>query len=76
MRLIGARTIDELTPDMVDANAIHSHIGLTPQICITRYVSHVVLISHPSLLIAYPRRSTPCPCPVQEQAVKGAVISP
>ncbi|KAF8841744.1 glyoxylate dehydrogenase [Paxillus ammoniavirescens] len=30
MRLIGARTIDELTPDMVDASAIHSHVGLTP----------------------------------------------
>jgi L-lactate dehydrogenase (cytochrome) len=30
MRLIGARTIDELTPDMVDASAIHSHVGFTP----------------------------------------------
>ncbi|KAH7909365.1 glyoxylate dehydrogenase [Hygrophoropsis aurantiaca] len=30
MRLIGARTIDELSPEMVDASAIHSHAGLTP----------------------------------------------
>ncbi|KAG2043909.1 glyoxylate dehydrogenase [Suillus americanus] len=30
MRLLGARTIDDLTPDMVDANALHSHVGLTP----------------------------------------------
>ncbi|KAF9243242.1 glyoxylate dehydrogenase [Melanogaster broomeanus] len=30
MRLIGARTIDELTPDMVDASGIHSHVGVTP----------------------------------------------
>jgi L-lactate dehydrogenase (cytochrome) len=31
MRLIGARTIDELAPEMVDASGIHSHVGLTPQ---------------------------------------------
>jgi L-lactate dehydrogenase (cytochrome) len=30
MRLLGARTIGDLTPDMVDANALHSHVGLTP----------------------------------------------
>lgn len=30
MRLLGARTIDELSPEMVDANALHSHVGLTP----------------------------------------------
>lgn len=30
MRLLGARTIDELTPEMVDASALHSHVGLTP----------------------------------------------
>ncbi|KAL4079165.1 glyoxylate dehydrogenase [Scleroderma citrinum] len=30
MRLIGVRTIDELTPDLVDASALHAHVGLTP----------------------------------------------
>lgn len=30
MRLLGARTIDELTPDMVDAGSIHAHVGETP----------------------------------------------
>jgi len=30
MRLLGTRTIDELTPEMVDASALHSHVGLTP----------------------------------------------
>jgi hypothetical protein len=30
MRLLGARTIDDLTPEMVDASALHSHVGLTP----------------------------------------------
>ena len=29
MRLIGIRTIDELTPDLVDANALHAHVGIT-----------------------------------------------
>lgn len=30
MRLIGARSIDELTPDLVDASGIHARVGLTP----------------------------------------------
>ena len=30
MRLLGVRTIDELTPDLVDASALHAHVGLTP----------------------------------------------
>ncbi|KIK22694.1 hypothetical protein PISMIDRAFT_679885 [Pisolithus microcarpus 441] len=30
MRLIGARSIDELTPDLVDASGLHAHVGLTP----------------------------------------------
>lgn len=30
MRLIGARTIDELTPDLVDASGVHTHVGITP----------------------------------------------
>ncbi|KAK7464383.1 hypothetical protein VKT23_006550 [Stygiomarasmius scandens] len=30
MRLLGARSLKELTPDMVDASALHSHAGLTP----------------------------------------------
>ncbi|CCL99242.1 uncharacterized protein FIBRA_01257 [Fibroporia radiculosa] len=31
MRLLGARTIDELVPEMVDASALSSHIVMTPQ---------------------------------------------
>ncbi|TFY57598.1 hypothetical protein EVJ58_g6927 [Rhodofomes roseus] len=31
MRLLGARTIDELVPEMVDASALSSHVVLTPQ---------------------------------------------
>lgn len=31
MRLLGARSIDEIVPEMVDASAIHSHAGLTPE---------------------------------------------
>lgn len=31
MRLLGARTIDELVPEMVDASALTSHTVLTPQ---------------------------------------------
>lgn len=30
MRLVGARTIDELTPDLVDASGLHGHVGQTP----------------------------------------------
>ncbi|KAF8552937.1 glyoxylate dehydrogenase [Imleria badia] len=30
MRLIGARTIDDLTPDLVDASGVHTHVGITP----------------------------------------------
>lgn len=30
MRLIGARTVDELTPDLVDASALHAHVGQIP----------------------------------------------
>ncbi|KAG6920221.1 hypothetical protein DXG01_004990 [Tephrocybe rancida] len=30
MRLLGARNLGELVPDMVDASALHSHAGLTP----------------------------------------------
>ncbi|KIM50238.1 hypothetical protein SCLCIDRAFT_34493 [Scleroderma citrinum Foug A] len=30
MRLIGVRTIDELTPDLVDASALHAHANVTP----------------------------------------------
>lgn len=30
MRLLGARNISELVPEMVDASALHSHVGLTP----------------------------------------------
>ncbi|EIW80311.1 glyoxylate dehydrogenase [Coniophora puteana RWD-64-598 SS2] len=30
MRLIGARTIDELEPSMVDASGLSSHVGFTP----------------------------------------------
>ena len=30
MRLIGARTINEIVPEMVDASALRSHAGLTP----------------------------------------------
>ncbi|KAI6107543.1 glyoxylate dehydrogenase [Pisolithus thermaeus] len=30
MRLIGVRSIDELTPDLVDASGLHAHVGLTP----------------------------------------------
>jgi hypothetical protein len=37
--------------------------------CITPHVSHAVHIA-PFLLIMYPRRSTPSPRPVQEQAVR------
>lgn len=30
MRLIGARTVDEIVPEMVDASCIHSHIVAVP----------------------------------------------
>ncbi|KAF9012545.1 glyoxylate dehydrogenase [Cyathus striatus] len=30
MRLLGARNLGELVPEMVDASALHSHAGLTP----------------------------------------------
>lgn len=30
MRLLGARTIDELVPEMVDASALTSHYVMTP----------------------------------------------
>lgn len=30
MRLIGARAVDELTPDLVDASGVHAHVGFTP----------------------------------------------
>jgi len=30
MRLIGARSISEVVPEMVDASALRSHAGLTP----------------------------------------------
>ncbi|KAI8973957.1 hypothetical protein BD414DRAFT_498685 [Trametes punicea] len=31
MRLLGARTIDEIVPEMVDASSLSSHTALTPQ---------------------------------------------
>lgn len=31
MRLLGARTLDELVPEMVDATALHSHAGTAPR---------------------------------------------
>ncbi|KAJ6631544.1 glyoxylate dehydrogenase [Mycena sp. CBHHK59/15] len=31
MRLLGINTLSELGPDMVDASALHSHAGLTPE---------------------------------------------
>ncbi|KAI0724174.1 FMN-dependent dehydrogenase-domain-containing protein [Fomitopsis betulina] len=31
MRLLGARTVDELVPEMVDASALSAHVVLTPQ---------------------------------------------
>ncbi|KAK7691837.1 hypothetical protein QCA50_005241 [Cerrena zonata] len=31
MRLLGARTLDELVPEMVDASALTNHVVLTPQ---------------------------------------------
>ncbi|KAJ8520449.1 hypothetical protein ONZ45_g2736 [Pleurotus djamor] len=30
LRLLGARNLNELTPDMVDASGLHQHVGLTP----------------------------------------------
>ena len=30
MRLVGARSISEIVPEMVDASALRSHAGLTP----------------------------------------------
>jgi L-lactate dehydrogenase (cytochrome) len=30
MRLVGARSISEVVPEMVDASALRSHAGLTP----------------------------------------------
>ena len=30
MRLIGVRTIDELTPDLVNASALYAHVGISP----------------------------------------------
>ncbi|KAI6007604.1 glyoxylate dehydrogenase [Pisolithus orientalis] len=30
MRLIGVRSIDELTSDLVDASGLHAHVGITP----------------------------------------------
>ncbi|KAI9568876.1 glyoxylate dehydrogenase [Boletus coccyginus] len=30
MRLVGARTINELTLDLVDASGVHAHVGTTP----------------------------------------------
>lgn len=30
MRLIGVRSMDELTPDLVDASGLHAHVGVTP----------------------------------------------
>ena len=31
MRLLGARTIDDLVPEMVDASALNQHIVMVPQ---------------------------------------------
>lgn len=31
LRLLGARTLDELRPEMVDARAISAHVGTTPE---------------------------------------------
>ncbi|KAJ7287151.1 glyoxylate dehydrogenase [Mycena rebaudengoi] len=31
MRLLGARNLSEIGPDMVDASALHAHAGLTPE---------------------------------------------
>lgn len=31
MRLLGARTIDEVVPDMVDAGSLAAHTVLTPE---------------------------------------------
>ncbi|KAI8970805.1 hypothetical protein BD414DRAFT_501670, partial [Trametes punicea] len=31
MRLLGARTIDEIVPEMVDASSLSSHTVLTPE---------------------------------------------
>lgn len=30
MRLIGARNLSEIVPEMVDASALHSRVGMSP----------------------------------------------
>lgn len=66
MRLIGARNIQEIVPEMVDASALSSHVGITPSdnlyngTCKTIYLSTKSL---PDLLIF--ARSTIGHCQIQ-----------
>jgi hypothetical protein len=72
MRLLGARTIDELAPEMVDASALHSHAGLTPPDNLYNTTCEFILFNRVIFLLIMNmfRRSTPGACPVQEQAMK------
>ena len=69
MRLLGARTIDELVPEMVDASALSSHVVLTPQ----DNLFHQTCKSHSTLFMSLMglRHDRPAPvrCEVPGQQV-------
>lgn len=51
MRLIGARNLNEIVPEMVDASALHSRVGLSPpdNLYLNTCGSYCLLISGRSL---------------------------
>jgi hypothetical protein len=52
MRLLGARTMQEVVPEMVDASNIHSHVATVP---VDRlYEGNCKFTSDPQLLIDQP----------------------
>ena len=51
MRLIGARTISEIVPEMVDASALRMHVGVTPTDNLYNQTCEYSLLSAEPLLI-------------------------
>ena len=51
MRLIGARTISEIVPEMVDASALRMHVGVTPTDNLFNQTCEYSLLSAEPLLI-------------------------
>lgn len=76
MRLIGARTISEIVPEMVDASALRMHVGVTPTDNLFNQTCEYCLLSDdPSLKIIMIYRSTPRPRRLQGlKAVKQLVF--